>query len=168
MTFNKSTSIKNEKEDLEANSKMSNYYITSRSKLPFEKNDEAKTIWKKNQQFYVNDGFGNLNPVFVDKDSHLRLNAIQTNEKGNTQYNIRDFHAVPDLSRGLFFPATELQIITGEQSYKKCNANFAEKKFHRFIPYVDCVSSHIKNAKKIPETQPIGQSSKDIFLRMKK
>lgn len=161
-TFNEFTNLRSSID----NQKMHDYQVSQKMHKPFNENRSAKEIVKKNKNIHVQDG---VNAKHIDKDSKLKLNAIQTNNKMKTQYKIRDFHAAPDFSRGLVYPSVELQLIAGEQTGNKCNAKYAEIDYDRFTPFVDRLSHLIEDeSKSIQDGQPIGQSSKDIFLSKKK
>lgn len=119
------------------------------------------------QNLRISGGYG-TNPSLIDTDSMLRENALSTNTREKTQYNIRTFHAVPDYSRGAAFPVIESILQNGDdatQSIKICE-RVTEKDFQRFIPLIQPMQHYIDNGKKgIPTIPSIGQSSKDLMRK---
>ena len=60
--------------------------------------------------------------------------------------NTRNFHAVPNLSRGFLAPITESKLIHGVEETKfdgdECRI-LPETNYNRFVPFTPCVNEHV-------------------------
>lgn len=133
-----------------------NNYGDTRKKL-----DEV--AWE-NPNLRFRDGYGIANNEVVDFDSKLRYDAILTHGPERRQYYVRNFTAVPDLSKGSCVPVTEAILKNGidTSQIRQCN-RLTETDFDRFVPFTPCLSQYILNgARLLPDHHFIGDNSRDI------
>jgi hypothetical protein len=93
---------------------------------------------------WFRDGFGVADACVIDESTKTQHGKL-THGREKRQANIRTFHAVPDLSHGCLLPITESRLVQGTCSshhIKKCDI-LSERDFNRFVPFVDCVKSHL-------------------------
>lgn len=121
----------------------------------------------ENNYINYNDGIG-LNTNFIDIDSDIKNNIKITHDGSKNQMNIRSFQAAPDLSRGMTSPEMEQILISGEDTTLGCKlkevAYFKYPANENTLHYINGTNSALK---KWSNNRSIGQSSKDIYLKMK-
>lgn len=136
----------------------------------FYKEDCKKTAEKLEKFAYDNPnlrfryGYGVADACVIDNDSVSRYSTELTHGPEKQQLQMRNFHAVPDFSRGTLAPNTESLLINGldTSGERECD-RLTEKDFNRFVPYVDCFDKFIENAAiALPEMNSIGANSRDI------
>lgn len=124
-------------------------------------------IMSTNNNITYNDGKG-LNSKFIDIDSEIKNNIKITHDGSKNQMNIRNFQAAPDLSRGMTSPEMEQILISGEDTSIGCKLKEVS-----YLKYpINENTLHYVNGTNIALTKwsnnrAIGQSSRDIYLKMK-
>ena len=72
------------------------------------------------------------------------LHSTITHGPERKQLLSRNFKAVPDFSRGcLNFTVTESVLLNGQDTRSGTCRNYGEYDFHRFVPLIDCMKTHI-------------------------
>lgn len=173
--FELSDQIRSDEGALIAKDKLNNsigdYYLSAPSRIDPNVNKTANELAIKYRNLRVKDGYGFTEASHIDVDSQMRIAAEWTNEKQKTQFHIRPFHAVPDLSHGRVHPNIESELINGISTnhIKDCSHRLAEVDFQRFIPFTEAVSDFIKyESDNVPEWLAIGKNSRDMMKSEKR
>lgn len=148
------------------NDSIGDYYLSAPERTNPQKYQSASDIATSYRNLRIKDGYGFTEASHIDIDSQMRLAGEWTNEKQKKQYNIRPFHAVPDLSHGTIHPNIESELINGVSTthIKECSHKLAEVDFHRFVPFTEAVSEFVKyESDNVPDWLSIGKSSRDLM-----
>lgn len=110
-------------------------------------------------------GYGSANACTIDLETQIKYEPrALTHGPERRQYRVRNFTAVPDISRGPLAPNFESMLMPGEDTHtiRQCD-RVTEKDFQRFVPYLDCIEKFITlESQAIPEMQTIGVNSRDL------
>jgi hypothetical protein len=90
-------------------------------------------------------GYGNADSCTIDKDSEVKM-IPPTHGPERRSFDVRTFHAVPNLARGCVAPYTESRLIHGQDTtrlYDRVCPNSAEVDFERFTPLTRCMRDYI-------------------------
>lgn len=150
----------------EMNSTMFNYTMSSFRNSDLNKDKTFEQFVTDNKNLRFKDG---LSPAanLIDVDSRLRLNIELTHDKNRQQMGIRNFVAVPDMSRGEPAPILEHVLQSGEPT-SVCGP-LRETMYFEYpmnIGIQQMVSSESRALNTWDEFA-IGESSKDILKRMR-
>ena len=127
-------------------------------------NDKIQSISLDNPNLHFRNGYGVTAPCTVDDDNKLRYSSEMTHGPEKRQYNTRNFQAGPNIAKGPGAPTTESLLQQGVDTtmLRECD-RITARDFGRFIPFQPCMSSYIsKFADALPQTQAIGQNSRDM------
>jgi hypothetical protein len=147
------------------------YLLRTQCYLPQQFKDDAVDAVNSNRRLIIKDGYGIPNADVIDTDSFIKYQSEFTNVKQKTQFNVRAFHACPDLSKGTLFANTESELLSGTSTLpqKHCGFKLAEVNYDRFVPMTECVRDFYKNESEVlPDMLSIGESSRDILLRQRR
>lgn len=108
-------------------------------------------------------GYGNSDSCTIDNDSKMRLADI-THGPEKRQFKIREFHAVPDLSRGCVAPVTESKLLSGQNTsrlFTDC-AVLPEVNYDRFTPFTPCMKNFINGFSEYEVDTRIGANTREL------
>jgi hypothetical protein len=116
-------------------------------------------------------GYGNADACTIDNDTKIKMVPPSHGPEKRT-FDMRVFHAVPDLSRGCVAPYTESRLIHGEDTTRlydtKCHIT-SEMNFDRFTPLTSCMNDYIKGFADYKEDVRIGINTRESLRKnMKK
>lgn len=110
-------------------------------------------------------GYGSANACTIGTETDIKYEKrAVTHGPEKRQYRVRNFVAVPDISRGSLTPNFEGLLVPGEDTspIKFCSRT-VEKDFQRFIPFIECVEKFVTlESHAIPELHAIGTNSRDL------
>ena len=88
-------------------------------------------------------GYGYASACTIDNDSKTRMTCLSHGPE-KRQLPVRNFTAVPDMSRGCAIPDTESYLLNSlDTTYsRECNRT-AEKPYNRFVPLLDCMQDYV-------------------------
>lgn len=105
--------------------------------------------------------------ALIDMDSQLRFSAALTNDRSKKQMSMRNFVAVPDLSRGESAPVLEHVLQSGRPTI--CGP--ARESMYFEYPMNNGIRDMViaeGRALNTWDERSIGESSKDVLKRMRK
>lgn len=116
-------------------------------------------------------GYGNSDACTIDENSKMKMVPPSHGPERRT-FDMRVFHAVPNLSRGCVAPFTESRLIHGEDTTRLYDVNCpvaSEINFNRFTPLTSCMSDYIKGYSEYDEDLRIGINTRESLRKnMKK
>jgi hypothetical protein len=107
-------------------------------------NSNVASFAAANPNLTYRNGYGVSSACTIDQDSTVRLTCLGHGPE-RRQLPVRNFVAVPDMSRGCSLPDTESYLINGQDTtlYRECD-RLTEKDFNRFVPLMGCTEDYIK------------------------
>jgi hypothetical protein len=130
------------------NASISDYTLWNNYMMKCNKDGDKKLeeFSTSHNNLHFKNGYGFTTACEVDNDTEVRLNGKLTNERAKTQFFIRPFVAVPDLSRGLVAPNLETRLKEGDDTtqLREC-FRLTETDFNRFTPLLPCLKDNIQN-----------------------
>jgi hypothetical protein len=128
---------------------------------------ELQSVASEHPNLRFRNGYGVASSCVIDRDSEVRNNVDLTHGPEKQQLYVRNFHAVPDFSRGVCAPNTESLLINGlDTSHDRVCNRLMERDFNRFTPYTECFARFIEQGQiNIPAMQTIGENSVDLVRR---
>ena len=104
-------------------------------------------------------------PCLIDVDSESKYSKVLTHGPEKQQLATRNFHAVPNLSKGTCAPGVESWIVQGSDTARQRECfRLTEQDFERNIPFTPCMQDFVRNmGMSIPDTHAIGESSRDVM-----
>jgi hypothetical protein len=127
-------------------------------------NKRLEDLSLDNPNLRFRNGYGNSAPCTIDEDSMMRFNSEVTHGREKRQFNARNFHANPNISKGSGPPQTESLLQQGIDTsvIRDCD-RLTEHDFDRFVPFDKCMANFYgKYASSLPIDHTIGKNSRDI------
>lgn len=125
----------------------------------------------ENPNLRFQNGYGSANPCAIDLETKIKYSADQlTHGPEKRQYRVRNFTAVPNISRGSYAPGYDFLLNPGEDTHKirQCD-RLTEHNFNRNVPFIDCMEKFVElEAYALPDLFAIGVNSREIVRNQKR